>query len=34
MDVFLSVREEYEAGLKAGDDVVAGVPGCVLSFAL
>ncbi|BEJ05700.1 hypothetical protein CcaverHIS641_0302220 [Cutaneotrichosporon cavernicola] len=27
MDVFLTVREKYEAGLAAGDDVVAGVPG-------
>lgn len=29
MDVFLSVRETYEAALAAGDDVVAGLPGYV-----
>ncbi|KLT40162.1 ribonuclease H-like protein [Cutaneotrichosporon oleaginosum] len=27
MDIFLSVREEYEAALASGDDVVAAVPG-------
>lgn len=26
MELFLSVREGYEAGLAAGEDVVAGVP--------